>query len=132
MSDLSERLLKQAEAWDGEPGNLLEEAADEIASLRAQRASERKEVAGEIERLRQLLDRTTSESLRVHTQLASARKALERCRTVMCNMALENTDFLSSVFQRWPISHEPLRADARNLLPVIEAALTDELREVKE
>jgi len=51
--------------------------AAEVVSLRAQLASERKEVAGEIERLRQLLDRTTSESLRVHTQLASARKALD-------------------------------------------------------
>jgi len=42
MSDLCERLLKQSEAWDGEPGNLLEEAADEIASLRAELASARK------------------------------------------------------------------------------------------
>ena len=42
---------------------------------------------------------------------------LERCRTVLGNMARENE---GAIFNRWPISHEPLRADARNLLPLIE------------
>ncbi len=47
---------------------------------------------------------------------------LERCRTVLGNMALENP---GSWFLRWPIHHEPLRSDARNLLPLIDAALGD-------
>jgi hypothetical protein len=46
---------------------------------------------------------------------------LERCRTILGNMALENA---SGVFtRRWPINHEPLRADAKNLLPEIDDAL---------
>jgi len=45
---------------------------------------------------------------------------LERCRTVLGNMAMENE---GAVFNRWPINHEPLRNDARNLLPVIDAVL---------
>ena len=48
------------------------------------------------------------------------RRALERARTVLGNMAEENA---GSMFLRWPIHHEPLRADARNLLPAIDAAL---------
>lgn len=49
------------------------------------------------------------------------RSALERCRTVLANMAAENEGWV--VWRRWPISHEPLRNDARNLLPVIDRAL---------
>lgn len=54
--------------------------------------------------------------------------ALERCRTVLGNMALENEEHptMGYLFKvRWPINHEPLRADARGLLPVIEEALSD-------
>lgn len=47
---------------------------------------------------------------------------LERCRTVLGNMAMENP---GSWFFRWPIHHEPLRADARELLPLIDAAIGD-------
>ena len=48
------------------------------------------------------------------------RSALSRARTVLGNMAEENE---GAIFRRWPINHEPLRADAKNLLPVIDAAL---------
>ncbi len=51
------------------------------------------------------------------------RVVLTRCRTVLGNMALENE---GAVFNRWPISHEPLRADARHLLPVIDEAIEDD------
>ena len=47
---------------------------------------------------------------------------LRRCRTVLGNMALENE---TAIFNRWPINHEPLRNDARRLLPVIDAALPE-------
>lgn len=42
---------------------------------------------------------------------------LGRCRTVLGNMARENE---GATFFRWPINHEPLRADAKNLLPLID------------
>ncbi len=46
---------------------------------------------------------------------------LERARTILGNMAQENEP---GVFvRRWPINHEPLRADARNLLPEIDGVL---------
>jgi hypothetical protein len=46
--------------------------------------------------------------------------ALRRARVVLANMAAENE---GAIFNRWPIHHEPLRADARGLLPVIDDAL---------
>ena len=49
---------------------------------------------------------------------------LMRCRTVLGNMALKNETGLSSIFNRWPISHEPLRSDAKNLVPLIDEALS--------
>lgn len=48
---------------------------------------------------------------------------LERAQTILANMAKENPPNIMFGFQRWPISHEALRADARNLLPEIETAL---------
>lgn len=47
---------------------------------------------------------------------------LMRCRTVLANMALENEGH-KAIFNRWPISHEPLRSDAKNLVPLIDEAL---------
>lgn len=55
------------------------------------------------------------------------RSVLWRCRTVLGNMATENAGVLA-FFSRWPINHEPLRADARGLLPVIDAAITTSQR----
>jgi hypothetical protein len=50
------------------------------------------------------------------------RNVLERCRTILSNMAEENEGG-GMFIPRWPIDHEPLRADAKNLLPLIDAAL---------
>jgi len=51
-------------------------------------------------------------------------RLLERCRTVLGNMAWERKGFWNEALgRRWPISHEPLRSDAGNLLPLIDAAL---------
>lgn len=36
-------------------------------------------------------------------------------------MAQENE---GAIFNRWPIHHEPLRADAKNVVPVIDAFLS--------
>lgn len=60
------------------------------------------------------------EALRLFEENERLRELLERCRTVLGNMAIENE---GAVFNRWPINHEPLRNDARNLLPLIDAAL---------
>lgn len=49
------------------------------------------------------------------------RHLLERCRTVLGNMALENE---GAWFFRWSISHEPLRNDAKHLVPLIDEALS--------
>lgn len=51
------------------------------------------------------------------------RRALERCRTILGNMALER-EGVRSITTRWEINHEPLRVDAQNLLPVIDEALS--------
>ena len=90
------------------------------------------------QRLRQSADHDRIQELkmvtrRIATQLErcsavtsadlKVRSALERCRAVLGNMALENETGLKSIFDRWPISHEPLRADAKGLLPVIDEAL---------
>jgi hypothetical protein len=66
-----------------------------------------------------LEDLVTEQAARIEALEA----ALQRCRTVLGNMALENE---TAIFNRWPINHEPLRSDARNLLPVIDAALAPE------
>lgn len=50
------------------------------------------------------------------------RSALARARCVLNNMAWENE---GAWFFRWPINHEPLRADAKSLLPVIDEILRE-------
>lgn len=54
---------------------------------------------------------------------------LERCRTVLGNMASEyeraDRGWSFGWEPRWKIHHEPLRADAKNLLPIIDEALSD-------
>lgn len=56
------------------------------------------------------------------------RSALERCRAVFSNMAREN--YSRGLFRpRWPVHHEPLRADALALLPVVDAALAGDATE---
>lgn len=48
-------------------------------------------------------------------------RMLHRCRTVLGNMAEEREGYWNELTgRRWPISHEPLRADAKNLLPMID------------
>ena len=49
---------------------------------------------------------------------------LRRCRTVLGNMAEENPGLWNELIgRRWPINHEPLRADAQNLVPLIDDIL---------
>ena len=50
--------------------------------------------------------------------------ALKRCRVVLGNMAEENPGLWNELTgRRWPINHEPLRADAKNLVPLIDDLL---------
>ncbi len=58
-------------------------------------------------------------------EIERLRRALERARTILGNMAKENPPVIAFGWQRWPISHEPLRADARRLLPDIDAILAE-------
>lgn len=62
------------------------------------------------------------------TSRLTAQWALERAEVILANMALENTGFWASLFNRWAISDEPLRNDAKNALPEIRRAL-ERLRE---
>jgi hypothetical protein len=49
---------------------------------------------------------------------------LRRCRTVLGNMAEEREGLLEALTgRRWPVNHEPLRADAKNLVPLIDDVL---------
>lgn len=57
---------------------------------------------------------------KAESALAEAQALLERCRTILGNMAQENQ---GAIFNRWPISHEPLRNDARGILPELDAAI---------
>ncbi len=49
---------------------------------------------------------------------------LRRCRTVLGNMAEEREGLWEALTgRRWPVNHEPLRADAKNLVPLIDDVL---------
>ncbi|UGB26399.1 hypothetical protein LPC10_01925 [Methylorubrum sp. B1-46] len=70
---------------------------------------------GEVERDREIE--------RLQNENENLRHALDRTRNVLNNMAMEHETGWRSIFARWPIHHEPLRSDARGLLPVVDAAL---------
>jgi hypothetical protein len=57
---------------------------------------------------------------RAEAELSVAYILLDRCRTVLANMAMENE---GAVFNRWKIKAEPLRNDARGLLPDLDDML---------
>jgi len=132
MSDLCERLLKQAEAWDGEPGNLLEEAADEIASLRAQLAqkqtSDEAEIFAWVETIN---DRRDQELTKLRAQLASARKALERIeksdRRWVSPYAMDAYDIIERAPSGNVLVHGPEGRIARDAL----LSLTPDHREIQ-
>ena len=77
---------------------------------------------GEIDRLRASQDRLHWEHQNglLEADIARLRALLARCQVVLSNMAMENE---GAIFNRWPISHEPLRADAKSILPDVDAAL---------
>ena len=96
--------------------------------------------AGEIERLQaecHALDQESYMRLRdgqaAEALLREAGGVVRRARNVLNNMAMENKGaWWPSA--RWPIHHEPLRSDAKNVVPVLDAFLakleaTDAVRE---
>jgi len=58
-------------------------------------------------------------------EIEHLRNVLERARTILANMAKENPPRIAFGWQRWPFSHELLRADARYLLPDIDKVFRD-------
>lgn len=56
---------------------------------------------------------------RLRNENIQLRAALSRARTILENMAMERIN----PWRRWVIHHEPLRADAKALLPIINAVL---------
>ncbi len=59
--------------------------------------------------------------------LQKTERALTSANVILGNMAQENDGFLAIFFNRWPISHEPLRHDAKCHLRMMAEAL-DEAR----
>jgi hypothetical protein len=55
----------------------------------------------------------------LYAELNRTSALLERARTILDNMAQSP----GSVFDRWSVHHEPLRADAKNLVPLIDEEL---------
>lgn len=68
-----------------------------------------------------LYDRAIASRLAWREEAEKLARLLVRCRTVLGNMAEENE---GAIFNRWPISHEPLRADAKGLVPLLDEALS--------
>jgi hypothetical protein len=76
----------------------------------------------------EMCDQTDAFMERHRAELAAAQRVkdealgqLSCCETILSNMAQENE---GAIFNRWPISHEPLRADAKNRLPSVRAFLS--------
>lgn len=84
---------------------MIWEFEDEIARLRADKDAQ----TFQLEQTFGNLDRCEAENARLRALLA-------RCNVILSNMALESE---GAIF----ISHEPLRADAKNILPEINRAL---------
>lgn len=57
-----------------------------------------------------------------YVALDALKAALTRTHVVLANMAAEIQPH-RPWHSRWPIHHEPLRADARRMLPIVDAAL---------
>lgn len=92
---------------------------------RARLAAERDEARADFGR--SVFDRAKAQrsEAELHGQVDRLQGLLRRCRTVLSNMARQNEGWLSFI-KRWPISHEPLRSDARHLVPLIDEALPQE------
>lgn len=109
--------------WDREIFDVVDEAADEIANLRAQLASAEKSIREQagMEYFGQRFDRVLDRAERAETQLASARKALESSEKSFEAIRLTLIKNL----------HEPERLafwEAVQARDAIRAALTDEKR----
>ena len=147
-------LERDAKAWAGSVGptpRLEREAASALVRLRDEnarlkqlnqeildhdRAAEMEALAdadraeAEVARLTEMDAYNTDIIARFEAKLTAAEArisdlevVLHSSRTILGNMAAENKD---AIFNRWPIKHEPLRADARNLLPLIDKVLYGE------
>ncbi len=127
MSEERDLLSKLDDAWSEDFKTNLQHYCDlagqHIRKLRKEIDATHAEVVHTQDELGRLLHSAEAQRDEARKQLASARSTLERCRTVLGNMALENE---GAIFNRWPINCEPLRSDARNLLPIIDSALTDD------
>lgn len=70
---------------------------------------------------------TTEEMFELHrlrAEKVQLRAAVSRAKTVLENMAEKSHE--PWPWSRWAIHHEPLRVDAENLLPILNAALGGE------
>ena len=94
-----------------------------VTSINVLTGTDRQKLTAEItQALCRALQAARNGEAEAQARATELEQALRRCRTVLGNMAEERE---GAIFNRWPINHEPLRADARRLLPVIDAALED-------
>lgn len=103
--------------------DFLKHVPKEVAAVKRERDEARKQADEREEARLGHAARTTSMIDRLKAENAHLRVALLRARTVLGNMAMERPD---ATFFRWIVPHEPLRADAKELLPVIDTALGQE------
>lgn len=57
-------------------------------------------------------------------EIERLRRLLGRGVTILDNMAKENKPAIAFGWKRWPVHHEPLRADAKNLLAELRISLS--------
>ena len=120
------RVLERAERAEAELARGKAGAEKELTDTTERLANAEAEVA----RLTEMDAYNTDIIARFEAKLTAAEArisdlevVLHSSRTILGNMAAENKD---AIFNRWPIKHEPLRADARNLLPLIDKVLYGE------
>ena len=99
--------------------NDLATYAERIAALEA----ERDDAEHRVDELQVEWNVQIQANIQLSAVIAALEDVLHSSRMILGNMAAENKD---AIINRWPIKHEPLRADARNLLPLIDKVLYGE------
>lgn len=123
MTNYTELLAKLKRLAEHEGDGLARECEAAISALIGERDDTEAERAHHdimSQSLRVDLDLMRQRAEAAEARAAEYESVLARANTILGNMAEENE---GAVFNRWPIHHEPLRADAKALLPVMTAAL---------
>lgn len=100
------------------------EGVAKATQMMADAKSKRNQAAGDVGASYSGLKREQTAEWQAADMIERYIALLERTRTILGNMAQEREGFWNSLFgRRWVVNHEPLRGDARNLLPLIDAEI---------